>query len=145
MPNRPQSFQNHARVVPGFHYVLLPLIMINLIWALVRAVRQPSGDTGIGLLVAICLAMLAIFARQFALSVQDRVIRLEMRGRIREVCPPDLVARFDEFSPGQLVALRFAGDGELPALARKVLDDRLHDRKSIKSMVKDWRADHFRA
>ena len=65
----------------------------------------------------------------FALRVQDRVIRLEMRLRLRELLPPDLVPRISELRPRQLVALRFAGDRELPALTRRVLDERLRGRE----------------
>jgi len=57
----------------------------------------------------------------------------------------DLQARIGEFAPGQLVALRFACDSELPELARKVLDDKVAGSKAIKQMVKNWRADYLRA
>jgi hypothetical protein len=140
-----QNFKNHAKVVPLFHYVLLPLLFFNFLWTLVRLIRHPSLDAGMLVLVAVCLVVTAFFGRVFALSVQDRVIRLEMRLRMRDICPADLNARFNEFTPGQLVALRFASDAELPSLARKVLDDRLQDRKAIKMMVKDWQADNHRA
>jgi hypothetical protein len=73
------------------------------------------------------------------------VIRLEMRLRLRELLPPDLVPRIGELRPRQLVALRFAGDRELPALVRRVLDERLQDSKAIKQMITDWQADHLRA
>jgi len=146
MPNdTPQSLKNHARLVPGFHLVTLPLIATNLVWSIVSLVDHPSADTVKTLIVAVALMLIALFARQFAMTVQDRVIRLEMRVRMRELCPPDLAARFGEFTPDQLCALRFAGDAELPALARKVLDDKVADRKTIKSMVKDWQADNLRA
>jgi hypothetical protein len=84
-------------------------------------------------------------ARIFALTVQDRVIRLEMRLRLRELLPPELAGRIDEFTAGQLVAMRFASDRELPVLARRVLDERLHDRKAIKQLIQEWQADHLRA
>jgi len=84
-------------------------------------------------------------ARIFALTVQDRVIRLEMRLRLRDLLPADLQPRIPEFTRAQLVALRFAGDRELPALARRVLEERLTDRKAIKAMIVDWQADHLRA
>jgi uncharacterized protein DUF6526 len=146
MPNdTPQSFKNHARIVPGFHLVALPLVAANLVWSLASLVRHPGAGTVKDLVVAVALALVALFARAFAMTVQDRVIRLEMHLRIREICPPDLAARVREFTPAQLVALRFAGDAELPALARKVLDDKIADRKAIKMMVKDWQADHLRA
>jgi len=56
-----------------------------------------------------------------------------------------LKARIPEFTVGQFVALRFASDTELPALARKVLSENLTDRKAIKQLVQNWRADHLRA
>lgn len=146
MPNdtSSQNFKNHTKIVPLFHRVLLPLLGVNFIWSIVRLVRHPSADAGMGVLVAVCLVLIALFGRIFALGVQDRVIRLEMRLRMREVCAADLNARFDEFTPGQLVALRFASDAELPSLSRKVLDDSLQDRKAIKLLIKDWKADHVR-
>ena len=144
MPTTSQSFKSHTRWVPGFHFVLLPLIIFNLIWAIRRLVGHPAADTTVAVIVAASLLLLALFARRFAVTVQDRVIRLEMRLRIRELCPPDVAARVREFTPSQLVALRFAGDAELPALARKVLDDKITGSKAIKSMIKDWQADYFR-
>ncbi len=86
-----------------------------------------------------------LFARLFALSVQDRVIRLEERLRCERLLPPDLQPRIVEFEPAQLVALRFASDAELPGLARKVLDEKLKDRKAIKQLMKTWRPDYLRA
>jgi hypothetical protein len=88
--------------------------------------------------------MLSLFARLFALKVQDRVIRLEMRLRMQEVLPPDMRARIPEFSPSQLVALRFAGDEELAELARKVLGEKIEDRTVIKKMIRKWSPDYLR-
>lgn len=139
-----QTFKSHARVVPPFHYFVLPVLAFNVIWTVVGLVRHPSGDAALAALVALSILMVALFARIFALRVQDRVIRLEMRLRMREVCPPDLAARAGEFSPAQLIALRFASDAELTALARKVLDEKLQNRKAIKLMVKNWQADDLR-
>ena len=80
-----------------------------------------------------------------ALTVQDRLIRLEERLRYERVLPADLKARIGEFTVTQLIALRFASDAELPALARKVLDDKISERKAIKQMVKTWKPDYLRA
>lgn len=140
-----QNFKNHGRTFPPYHFVLVPLVLFNFVWTVVRLARHPSIDTGMGVVVAFCLVLLAFVARTFALRVQDRVIRLEMRLRLRELLPLDLVARIGEFTPGQLIALRFASDAELPALARKVLDERLNDRKAIKLLIKDWQGDYLRA
>jgi hypothetical protein len=140
-----QSFRNHAKFVPLFHFVAVPILAANFVWAAYQAFARPGLDTAFAALVAAALLILAFLARIFALRVQDRVIRLEMRLRMREVLPADLHSRIGEFSAGQLVALRFAGDRELPVLARRVLDERLRDKKAIKQMITDWQADHLRA
>jgi len=140
-----QSFKNHTKLVPLYHFVTLPILLVNSIWTIVQAVRRPGADTIIAALVGVALILLALLARTFALRVQDRVIRLEMRLRLRELLPPDLVPRIGELRPRQLVALRFAGDRELPALVRRVLDERLQDAKAIKQMITEWQGDHLRA
>jgi hypothetical protein len=84
-------------------------------------------------------------ARGMVLTVQDRVIRLEMRLRLDRLLPDDLRGRIGEFSVDQLIALRFASDAELADLARRVLDERLADRKAIKRLVRDWQGDFLRA
>lgn len=146
MPSEPrQTFKNHAKFVPLFHFVAVPILLVNFMWSASRAARNPVWETVLSLLVAVALLVTLFLARIFALRVQDRVIRLEMRLRLRELLPADLAPRIQEFTPGQLVALRFAGDRELPALARRVLDERLVDKKAIKQMVADWQADHLRA
>jgi len=91
------------------------------------------------------LIALFVMGRNSVVAVQDRVIRIEMRLRLAGVLPPDLCSRIPEFTVGQLVSLRFACDAELPVLARKVLDEKLNDRKAIKKLIKNWQADYLRA
>jgi len=148
-----QNFSNHAKFVPMFHFFLLPALLLNLIWA-VRWFFPLQVNTMFGfqvfmghlvnLMVAIALIVMAFLARTFALGVQDRVIRLEERIRYERLLPEDLKPRIGEFTINQLVALRFACDAELPALARKVLDARISQRKAIKQMVQNWRPDYQR-
>ena len=95
--------------------------------------------------LALGLILLFFIARVMALSVQDRVIRLEETLRMRALLPADLQPRIGEFTVKQLVALRFASDGELADLAWQVLDGKIHDQKAIKTMVREWRADYQRA
>jgi hypothetical protein len=140
-----QSFKNHARFVPAFHFFVGPVFLINIVWSVVRVVRSFTFGTIVSLLVAIALFVLAFTARIFALTVQDRVIRLEMRLRMQQTLPPDLIPRIPEFTVSQLVSLRFASDAELPDLARKVLQENLTERKEIKSLVRNWQPDHLRA
>ena len=122
MPDPQQNFANHARFVPVFHYVAGPILLLNLV-VKVWGLRDPSFPAVVDLLVAAALMILFYYVRVFALRVQDRVIRLEMRLRMRELLPDDLQDRIDDFTPTQMVGLRFAGDAELPGLARKVLDE----------------------
>jgi hypothetical protein len=140
-----QNLQNHARFVPMFHFVVLPIFLINIVSSIVHLVRDSSVRSVISLLVAVALLLLAFSARVMILTVQDRVIRLEMRLRMQQVLPVDLRPRIGEFTVSQLVSLRFAGDAELPELARKVLQDKNNDRKAIKQLVRDWQPDFLRA
>jgi hypothetical protein len=95
--------------------------------------------------MAIALFLGALYGRVFALKVQDRVIRLEERLRLRGLLPDDLQGRVDEFTVDQLIGLRFASDGEVAELAAVVLRDRVEGREAIKKLVKQWRADEARA
>ncbi|MBZ5587341.1 MAG: DUF6526 family protein [Acidobacteriia bacterium] len=140
-----QSFSNHRRYVPLYHYVLFAILVVNLGWTGVKFARRPSVDAAVALLVSCGLLILFFYARQFALTVQDRLIRLEMRLRLANVLPPELAARGTELSVGQLIALRFASDAELGDLVRTVLERRINERTAIKKMVRDWQADNLRA
>ena len=101
-------------------------------------------EAAVSLLVAVALIIVFLFARVFAITVQDRVIRLEMKLRLQEVLPADLRDRAAELTVAQLVALRFASDVELPDLCRKVLDGNLTDQKAIKKAIRDWQGDFLR-
>lgn len=140
-----QNLSNHARYVPGYHFVLSALLLAVLGWQIYYLAVRPSSGTVLGMVLAIALILMYWYMRVFAVTVQDRVIRLEERLRMAELFPADLKPRIPEFTPRQLVALRFAGDAELPALARRVLDERLTDDKQIKGLITEWRADHLRA
>jgi len=141
-----QNFANHTKIFPPFHFFVLPVLLINLgvqiYWLTVFWITF-SGVFGVLLALALILGFLS--ARRFALSVQDRVIRLEERLRYQRLLPADLQPRIEEFTVAQLVSLRFASDSELPALARKVLDEKMQERKAIKQLVKNWKPDYLRA
>jgi hypothetical protein len=140
-----QTYANHARLFPPYHYFVLPVLALNVLWALWQVVRAPSLVTLWGVVVAAALATLATVARVMVLVVQDRVIRLEMRLRLREVLPPDLQSRIQEIGRAQLVGLRFASDAELPDLVRQVLAGSLKTSADIKKAVRQWRPDELRA
>jgi hypothetical protein len=97
--------------------------------------------------IAVALALLAVaFAsRVMALTVQDRLIRLEETLRLQRCLPDDLRGRIGELSNGQLVSLRFCGDDEVAGLTRSVLEGKLKTRNEIKQQIKTWRPDNQRA
>lgn len=141
-----QNFANHVRWVPGYHFFVMPVTALNFGWSIYRLkVASFSLDAFVGVLVAAALVALTLYARLFALAVQNRVIRLEERMRLERLLPEDLKQRIQEFRCHQLIAMRFASDAELPALARKVLTDNIQEGKTIKRMVQNWRADYLRA
>jgi hypothetical protein len=141
-----QSFSNHVKWVPTYHFFVIPVLVLNFILAIVRVVRHGvTWDSAVHMLTAAALLIFVFNARVFALKVQDRVIRMEERQRMAKLLPEDLQGRIGEFTTGQLVALRFAGDDELPTLARKVLNEKLTNVKAIKQMVQRWRVDDLRA
>ena len=141
---QPQNYGNHARFVAPFHYVAMPILLINFGWSIYRAATAMSAETIIWALTALALIIIGLFSRIHALWAQDRVIRLEMRLKLIEVLPDDLKSRIYDLSTGQLVALRFASDAELPGLVRRVLDGSLTEQKAIKQAIVNWKAAYQR-
>ncbi len=141
MANTTQTYKTHAKFVPLFHYVALPILLVNILVSAYYAVRAPGLPSVWSLLMGVALFLGALFARVFALAAQDRVIRLEERMRMKELLPADLKGRIPEFTREQIIGLRFASDGELPELAATVLRDNIQKRDDVKKMVKNWRAD----
>jgi hypothetical protein len=144
MADKTQSYANHRRFVPLYHFVLFGILVINLLWSVVRAVRAFSFESVWSIFMALALLVMFFYIRIFALTVQDRVIRLEMRLRLKDLLSGELRGRIAELTPGQLIALRFASDAELPDLVREVLSSNIQDRDVIKRKVRDWQADRLR-
>ena len=145
MAERVQTYKNHSRLLPPFHFFVLPVLLLNFLNEARKLWRYPSEGAALAAVVAAALLTLGFLARTQALAVQDRVIRLEMRLRLRQVLPPELHARINDLTPRQLVALRFASDAELAELVREVLDGKLRSSKEIKLRVKSWQSDFLRA
>lgn len=139
-----QSLTNHSRYVPTYHFLLSGILTINLVYAIIHFWKHPLYESAIGVALAVAFLFMWWHMRVFAVTVQDRVIRLEETLRLQKLLPADLVSRIGELSHRQLVGLRFASDAEIPALARRTLDEKLGAR-AIKQAVKDWRPDTLRA
>jgi uncharacterized integral membrane protein len=150
MADTPQSFQNHTRWDPLFHFVLVPLFLLNFIVHCVDFVRLllqggeiPWVHSLGSLVVSLAILLLAFKTRLYALKVQDRVIRLEERLRLQSILPEPLRSRIPELTVPQLIGLRFASDSELTSLVQAALDNKM-DIKQIKQAVRTWRPDNFR-
>jgi hypothetical protein len=139
-----QSYKNHARFRPAFHFFVIPILFINVVVVAWRFFQVPAAGTAWSVVFALGLLMLGFESRIQPLRVQDRVIRLEMRLRLREILPPDLAARIYELTPRQLIAMRFASDAVLPSLTREVLSGNLPTTKAIKMRVENWQGDFLR-
>jgi hypothetical protein len=140
-----QSFAKHARYLPPYHFFVGPVLLVYFIYTVRVALEVRAWPATLAAVVAFALIVFFFMARVMVLTVQDRVVRLEERLRLARLLPADLQGRIDELTRGQLVALRFASDGEVAELTRKVLTEGITDKKVIKSLVKEWRPDHLRA
>jgi hypothetical protein len=142
----PQSYKNHTRWDPIYHFFVLPVLLANIavtgLWYHVH--RQQHVHSGIWLiLISIVLFLTALKVRVYITKVQDRVIRLEERMRLAAIVTPSELIELSSLTTDQLIGLRFASDPELPDLARRAVREKL-DRKQIKESIVIWRADNER-
>ncbi len=140
-----QTFANHARVNPWYHFVAIPILIINIVVATMGAVRQPTLASVWGAIVALGIGIGIAVARSQVLTVQNRIIRLEERQRLRSILPAEDHAAIDQLRLGHIIALRFASDSEVPALFHRVVSGEFAKPRDIKQAVRDWRPDHLRA
>ena len=147
---KPQTFANHTRLDPWFHFFLLPVFGLLLILSIIHFIAHVTegglrDQVHAVLLILLAVAFLvAVFKiRLYSLKVQDRVIRLEERLRLTSLLPEPLRSRIPELTEGQLVALRFASDAELPKLAERALSEKLSP-ADIKKAIQTWRPDYWR-
>ena len=139
-----QSFKNHSRYVVGHHFITSGLLLLLLIGAIYNVFHVSTDNLLTALLILLATVIFGFmfwFMRAFALRAQDRAIRAEENFRHYALTgkpfPPGV-------SMSQVIALRFAHDEELPALAERAVKEKLSSRQ-IKQAIKSWRADHHRA
>ena len=138
-----QSLKNHGRIDPWFHIYPFFALVANLIVAIVYFVHHISFYSAWLVFLSILVIVPYLKIRLYALKVQDRVIRLEERLRLEALTPAEWHAQIYRLTEDQLIGLRFAGDDEVVALAKKALEQHL-TRKQIKEQIKNWRADNWR-
>jgi len=143
MADLPQSYADHGRTDPAFHRFLVPISALTIIVAVVNTVRHPGFNSAWLVLVSVAAGVALFKMRLYSLKVQDRLIRLEERLRLQQLLAEPLRSRISELTVGQLVALRFASDAELPALVTRALNEKL-SKDDLKKSVTAWRPDFFR-
>jgi hypothetical protein len=140
-----QSYSNHRHWRPLYHLSTLPILIINAIVFIVLAVREP-GRMSIWLAVVATAVVVYVHDNRVAmLTIQDRVIRMEMRLRLEHLLGAGARERIAKLTLGQLIGLRFASDAELPGLVERALAGELRGRGAVKREVRDWQTDTMRA
>jgi hypothetical protein len=144
MAATPQTFANHTRRHAPFHFFVVPVMLINVIWSVVQFVKAPTLNSGWWIIVSLALLVLTFLVRVNPLKVQDRIIRLEERLRYQELLSPALLQNTSALGSGLIIALRFASDDELEELMGAVMEGKVTKGIEIKRAIKHWRADTFR-
>jgi hypothetical protein len=141
----PQNYANHRRIFPLYHLVAIPIVTLNILVLAGQLAYRPALSAVWPVIFAIGVATGFLACRASILTVQDRLIGLEMRLRLAAVLPPELVVRIPELRIRHLVGLRFAGDAELPLLVQRCLAGELQTADQVKRQIREWRADFVRA
>ena len=144
MSDSPQSYDNHPKLVPMYHFVAFGLMAAYVLWSLFVVVTAFSVAALMSLLFSIGVLIAVFFARVFPLGVQDRVIRLEERQRLERLLGSEQRDAIYGMSTDLLIGLRFASDGEVADLFQAILSEGIEDRDEVKKRVKNWRADNQR-
>lgn len=139
----PQTLADHVRIDPPFHYFVLPVFAISWIVSLIFVIRHPNFLHFWVVIFNTALIVAVTRFRQYALKVQDRVIRLEERLRLAALLPDSQRSQIARLTERQLIALRFSSDEEIPILVEQTLSSNLAP-IDIKKAIKTWRPDYWR-
>jgi len=143
MAEKTQSFSSHTRWNVMYHFIVSPLALLNVYAQFRHAYHASDRFSWWNAIFSIALLLFVLVARTMVLTVQDRLIRLEVQLKLRELGVP--AADLKRITVRQYVGLRFASDAELPDLVKRVLSGELTQQKAIKAAIKDWQADWQRA
>ena len=139
-----QNFKNHGRYIPLWHFIT-PTVMLAVTTGtfinFFNSAKENKYSASLLVVISFLLWIIWWYERVFALKAQDRAIRAEENFRhfILTGKPFDSRIRI-----GQIIGLRFASDEEMPALAKKAVEEKL-TQKQVKEAIKNWKPDHYRA
>jgi hypothetical protein len=146
MAMQTQDFSNHKRHFPLFHFIASPLLAVYVVYSIYALVRAPSLATAMDVVLAAGVTAALFASRLMVLTVQNRVIRLEMTMRLQRVLGAAVAAdALAKLSLGRLLALRFASDAELPVLITRVMSQELSTNLQVKQAIREWQPDLLRA
>jgi multisubunit Na+/H+ antiporter MnhB subunit len=140
-----QTFENHKRHFPLFHFIAAPLLALYALYSIYALVRAPSLATVAGVVLAAGVSAALFASRIMALAVQNRLILLEMRLRLDRVLGAAAANTIASLPLGRVIALRFASDAELPALVARVIANELKTNSEVKQAIREWQPDYLRA
>ena len=141
-----QNYKNHGRYIPIWHFITPLILVIILVMCIINLVHTDMHPHDLHMwlpiiFMPVVMLILWWYARAFALRAQDRAIRAEENFR-------HFILTGKPFDPqlrmSQIIALRFASDAEMPALAKRAVEENLSSRQ-IKEAIKNWREDNNRA
>ena len=139
-----QNYGNHRRWNTLWHFVAVPILLLNAVIAIVVVTRTPSRTTVWAAVVALTLVLALALLRRMTLRAQDRVIRLEEHLRLNRLLP-GRHEEIEELSLDQLIAIRFASDAEVPHMVDRITQGEIRTQDEIKRAIQHWRPDHLRA
>lgn len=138
-----QTYANHRRFVPLFHYVGFIALLLLLVGSIVNLVKSSHDNlysASLIVLISVLLILATLFARGFALKAQDRAIVAEEKFRYYLLAKKALPS---ELSVRQIIGLRFASDEELVDLVERAIKEQLSENQ-IKKEIKNWKGDYYR-
>ncbi len=146
MEKKRQDAAHHIRHYPPHHFVFYPL-MTGLTLASGYCIFRFPGKAlewaAITLLFMAVIWVSYMLRQHYALTLQDRIVRLEMRLRYFQLTGQPFEPVEARLNFYQLAALRFASDSELPELIERTLREDLYP-EAIKKSIRHWTADHMR-
>jgi hypothetical protein len=141
-----QRYENHVRYYPPHHFVFYPVLMILMGFS-ISFIFKYEDQSLIWTFISLALFMLGYLSfmlrQHYALNNQNRIVRLELRFRYYVLTGKRLEEVESQLSEGQLFALRFASDEELPDLVERAIREKI-PADTIKKSVKNWLPDHMR-
>lgn len=141
-----QNYKNHIKFYPPHHFILLPLLAAAIFISCRNIFKYPLHQqffTWITIVLVFIFFVAVMLRQHYALGNQNRIVRLEMRLRYFQLTGKSFEPLEQKLSFGQVAALRFASDEELPLLMQRAIDEHLSS-KSIKQSIKNWQADYMR-